>query len=44
VADACKCGKQPSGSIKFGEFLNTLKNLLASEETFCSLELVNYVL
>ena len=25
VAGACECGKETSGSIKFGEFLNQLR-------------------
>jgi len=36
VAGCCKCGNEPSGSIKSGEFL---EDLLASQEGLCSMEL-----
>jgi hypothetical protein len=28
VAGSCNCGNEPSGSIKYGEFLDWLKNCL----------------
>ena len=40
VADACECVNENSGSIKCGEFLEYLDDLLASQEGFCSTELV----
>ena len=39
VADTCDCGNEPSGSMKFGEFLDCLaENRLTSEEGICSME------
>ena len=32
VAGTCECGNEPSGTIKCGEFLDQLKNRLASQE------------
>jgi hypothetical protein len=40
VAGFCVHGDEPSGSIKFGEFLDYLSVLLASQEGLCSMELV----
>jgi hypothetical protein len=37
VAGCCKCGNEPSGSIKCREFL---EDLSASQEGLCSKELV----
>jgi hypothetical protein len=41
VAGSCEHGNEPSGSIKFGELLDYLSVLLASEEELCSMELVS---
>jgi hypothetical protein len=41
VAGSCEHGNEPSGSIKFGEFLDYLSLLLASQEGLCSMELVS---
>jgi hypothetical protein len=40
VAGSCEHGNEPSGSIKFGEFLDYLSVLLASKEGLCSIEFV----
>jgi hypothetical protein len=40
VAGSCEHGNEPSGSIKFGEFLDYLSVPLASQEGLCSMELV----
>jgi len=40
-ADNCECGNEPSGSIKYGEFLDLLRNYLASEG-LCSVKLVSF--
>jgi hypothetical protein len=37
VADSGICGNEPSGSIKCGEFLEQVKDLLASQEGLCSM-------
>jgi hypothetical protein len=39
----CEHGNEPSGSIKYGEFLDQLSVLLASSEGLCSMELVQLV-
>ena len=39
---SCECSNEPSGSIKCGEFLDWMKNLLASQEGLCSMKLVGY--
>jgi hypothetical protein len=36
--DRDRCGNELSGSIKCGEFLDYLKNQLASQEGLCSME------
>jgi hypothetical protein len=41
VAGSCECGNEPPGSIEFGELLDELKKLLASQEGLCSMELVS---
>jgi hypothetical protein len=41
VAGSCEHGNGPSGSIKFGEFLDWLSVLLVSQEGLCFVELVN---
>jgi hypothetical protein len=41
VAGSCEHGDEPSGSIKYGEFLYWLSVLLASQEGLCSMELVS---
>jgi hypothetical protein len=41
VAGCCEHDDEPSGSIKCGEFLDYLSVLLASQEGFCSMELVS---
>ena len=41
MACACECGNELSGSIKCGEFLDSLQNQLASQEGLYSLELVS---
>jgi hypothetical protein len=33
VASPCDCGKEPSGSIKYGEFLDYLKTVRFSRKT-----------
>ena len=38
VAGTCEYGKELSGSIKCGEFLDQLQNQLASQEGPCSME------
>jgi hypothetical protein len=43
VAGSCKHGNEPSGSIKCGEFLDSLSVLLASQEGLCSMKLVSYI-
>ena len=32
MAGICECSNEPSGSIKFGEFLGLAENRLASQE------------
>jgi hypothetical protein len=44
VAGSCEHGNEPSCSIKFGEFLDYLSVLSASQEGLCSMELVSSVL
>jgi hypothetical protein len=39
VTGTCECGNKPSGSIKCGESLDLLKDLLASQERLSSVEL-----
>jgi hypothetical protein len=34
----CKCGNEPSGSIRCGEFFRLAENRLASQEGLCSME------
>jgi hypothetical protein len=34
----CECGNKPSGSIRYGELLDLLKNRLASQEGLSSIE------
>jgi hypothetical protein len=41
VASSCEHGDEPSGSIKFGEFLDWLSVLVVSQEGLCSTELVS---
>jgi hypothetical protein len=41
MAGCCECGNEPSGSIKYEEFLEIVGDLLASEEELCSMELVS---
>ena len=38
MAGTCEYGDEPSGSIKYGEFLDWLQNQLASQEGLCSME------
>jgi hypothetical protein len=38
VVGSCEHGNEPSDSIKYGEFLDYLKVLLASQEGLCSTE------
>ena len=38
MAGTCEYGDEPSGSIKFGEFLDLLQNQLGSHEGLCSME------
>ena len=38
MAGTCEYGEEPSGSIKYGEFLDWLQNQLASQEELCSME------
>jgi hypothetical protein len=40
VAGSCEHDNEPSGSIKCGECLDYLSVFLASQEGFCSMELV----
>jgi hypothetical protein len=42
MAGSCEHGDEPSTSIKCGEFLEKQSVLLASQEGFCSVELVTY--
>jgi hypothetical protein len=42
VASSCEHGNEPSGSIKYGEFLDLLNVLLASQEGPCSMEFVSF--
>jgi hypothetical protein len=37
VAGACECGNEPSGYVKWGEFLDMAEDLLASQEWLCSM-------
>ena len=39
VSGSCKCGNEPTGSIKCGEISSVAENLLASQEGLCSREL-----
>ena len=39
MADECENGKEPLSYIKYGEFLDLAKDLLASQEGLCSMEL-----
>jgi hypothetical protein len=41
VAGPCEHSNELSGSIKGGEFLDWLSDLLASQEGLCSMELVS---
>ena len=41
MAGACEYGDEPSGSIKGGEFIDSLQNQLASQEGLCSMEEVS---
>ena len=38
VADECEYGNEPLSDIKYGEFLDLAKDLLASQEGLCSIE------
>ena len=38
VASTCECGNEPSGSIKFREFLDWAENRLAFQEGLCCME------
>ena len=40
---ACEYGNELSGSIKCGEFLDSLQNQLASQEGLCSIEYVSNI-
>jgi hypothetical protein len=39
---SCERDNDPSGSIKYGEFLEQLSLQLASQDGFCCMELVRY--
>jgi hypothetical protein len=41
MAGSCEHGNEPSGSIKCGEFSDTLSVILAFQEGLCSMELVS---
>jgi hypothetical protein len=41
VAGSCEHSNEPSGSINYGEFLDWLSVLLASQEGLCSMESVS---
>ena len=43
MAGTCECRNKPSGSIKCRELSRRDKDLLASKEEFCSMELVSYL-
>jgi hypothetical protein len=42
VAGSCEYGDEPSGSIKYGEFLDKLSIVLASQEGLYSMEIAGY--
>jgi hypothetical protein len=42
VAGSCEHSSEPSGSVKGGEFLDSLSVLLVSQEGLCSMDLVSY--
>jgi len=44
MSGTCEHGDELSGSIKCGEFLDSLQNQLASQEGLCSMELVSVYL
>jgi len=44
MAGSCECNKEPSGSIKCGEFRVQLIDLLASQERLCPMETASQLL
>ena len=44
MAVCCECGNEHSGFMKCGEFFSVAKDLLASQEGLCSMELVSYMI
>jgi len=43
VAGYWECGNEPSGSIKFGEFITLAGDLLASQERLWPMEFVGWL-